>query len=114
MQAGKLRQRWQFQQRTLEPDPWGGDPREGDFATVFEDFGELTPMVGGETVIANRLQGIQPAILRVRQNAKTRTANETWRLLDPAGRTWSIKAPPTDPTQKRALLEFLIQSPSLD
>lgn len=114
MQAGKLREQWAFQKRQLEEDPWGGDPRPGDFATVFTDFGELIPLKGSETVMASRLAGIQPAILRVRQNAATRQVNEAWRVIDSAGQAWAIKAPPTDPTQKRALLEFLIQSPSIE
>lgn len=121
--AGTLRGRVHFQKRTSEPDPWGGDPREGDFATVFTCAAEFIAMRGSETVIASRLQGIQPYIVRVRQSADTRAVDETWRIVDarapqptqppdpPAigARVFAIKAPPTDPNQKRAWLDFLVE-----
>lgn len=113
--SGSLRGRVHCQRRTVEPDPWGGDPREGDFATVFTCAAEFIPLKGGETVIASRLQGVQPFIVRVRQSSQTRQIDETWRLVDarPAPgterRIFAIKAPPTDPDQKRAWLEILVE-----
>lgn len=115
--SGSLRGRVHFQKRQLEPDPWGGEPREGDFATVFTCAAEFIAMRGSETVIASRLQGIQPYIVRVRQSADTRAVDETWRIVDarapqpPAdgARVFAIKAPPTDPNQKRAWLDFLVE-----
>lgn len=109
--SGSLRGRVHFQQRQLEPDPWGGDPREGDFATVFTCAAEFIAMRGSETVIASRLQGIQPYIVRVRQSADTRAVDETWRIVDArdTSRVFAIKAPPTDPNQKRAWLDFLVE-----
>lgn len=121
--SGALRGRVHCQRRTVEPDPWGGDPREGDFATVFTCAAEFIPLKGGETVIASRLQGVQPFIVRVRQSTLTRQIDETWRLVDarapqptvppadpePRARIFAIKAPPTDPDQKRAWLEVLVE-----
>lgn len=115
--SGSLRGRVHFQRRQTEPDPWGGDPREGDWATVTTCAAEFIPLKGSEAVIANRLQGIQPYIVRVRQSAVTRQIDETWRVVDarapqpPAtgSRVFAIKAPPTDPNQKRAWLDFLVE-----
>src|SRR5690606_7652876 len=98
-------------------DPWGGDPRPGDFATVATVAAEFIAMRGSETVIASRLQGVQPYIVRVRSSATTRAVDETWRIVDarapqpPAAgaRVFAIKAPPTDPDQKRAWVEFLVE-----
>ncbi|SMQ65878.1 Phage head-tail joining protein [Devosia lucknowensis] len=109
--SGALRGRVHFQRRQTEPDPWGGDPREGDWATVTTCAAEFLPLKGSETVIANRLQGIQPYIVRVRQSAATWQVDETWRVVDARddARVFAIKAPPTDPDQKRQWLEFLVE-----
>ncbi len=109
--SGALRGRVHLQQRTTEPDPWGGDDIPGDFATVGTVACEFVPLRGSETVIASRLQGIQPYVVRVRQSAVTRAVDETWQLVDARDekRVFAIKAPPTDPDQKRAWLEFLVE-----
>lgn len=114
--AGLLRGRVHLQQRTTEPDPWGGDPRPGDYATVATVAAEFMPLRGGEAVVASRLQGIQPYIVRVRQSSQTRQVKTDWRLVDarapapPAAgsRVFAIKAI-TDPDQKRQWLDLLVQ-----
>lgn len=114
--AGALRGRVHLQQRQDEPDPWGGDPRPGDFATVATVAAEFLPMRGGEAVVASRLAGIQPYIVRVRQSAATRAVQVDWRLVDARGpqppdataRVFAIKAI-TDPDQKRAWLDLLVR-----
>jgi len=114
--AGLLRGRVHFQQRQLEPDPWGGDPRPGPYSTVFTCAAEFMPLRGSEAVIASRLQGIQPYVVRVRQSDTTRQVQTDWRIVDarapqpPAAgsRVFAIKAI-TDPDQKRQWLDLLVQ-----
>lgn len=114
--SGSLRGRVHLQRRTVEPDPWDGDPTPGDWATQATVACKFVALKGSETVIASRLQGIQPYVVKVRQSALTRTIDETWRLVDARDemRVFAIKAPPTDPDQKRAWLEILATSGVLE
>lgn len=118
--SGSLRGRVHLQKRSTEPDPWGGPDREGDFATVATVACEFVALKGGEQVIASRLQGVQPYIVKVRQSTTTRAVDETWRLVDArpiagqSARVFAIKAPPTDPDQKRAWLEILVEQGRLE
>lgn len=114
--SGSLRGRIHLQKRTLEPDPWGGPDREGDWATQATVACEFVALKGSETVIASRLQGIQPYIVKVRNSTATRQVDETWRLVDArdGSRVFAIKAPPTDPDQKRTWLEILVEQGRLE
>lgn len=116
--AGALRGRVHFQKRATTESPWlPGQTTEGDFETVFTCAAEFVPLRGSETVIASRLQGVQPYIVRVRQSSQTRQVDETWRVVDARApqppdvkaRVFAIKAPPTDPDQKRTRLEILCE-----
>lgn len=115
--SGSLRGLVHLQKRPLEEDPYGGPDRIGDWTTQDTVACEFIPLKGGsETVIASRLLGIQPYIVRVRQSTSTRAVDETWRLVDARGpqppdvqaRTFAIKSI-TDPDQKRAWLEMLVK-----
>ncbi|ODT82451.1 MAG: hypothetical protein ABS76_07470 [Pelagibacterium sp. SCN 64-44] len=114
---GLLRGRVHLQQRGTGIDPYTGQPREGDFATVTTVAAEFIPLKGSEPVIASRLQGVQPYVVRVRSSAATRAVDETWRLVDArapqppdaGARVFAIKAPPTDPDQKRQWVEWLVE-----
>jgi hypothetical protein len=101
---GLLRGRVHFQSRTMEPDPWGGDPRPGDFATVFTCAAEFIPLRGSEAVIASRLQGIQPYVVRVRQSAATRAVGVDWRIVDARA-----PQPPDKKARVFAWLDLLVQ-----
>ncbi|QMV02577.1 head-tail adaptor protein [Devosia sp. D6-9] len=109
--AGALRGRVHCQKRQPKADPWGGsEVTSGTFSTVDTIACEFLPLRGSETVIANRLQGVQPYILRVRQSAFTKTIDTNWRFVDARdGREFAIRAPATDPDQKRMWLEFLCE-----
>lgn len=80
-----MREKLHFQKRQLEPDPWGGDPRPGDFATVFTEPARLKPGLGSETIIASRLAGIQPYTVTVRSSTRTRGVSTAWRVVDARG-----------------------------
>lgn len=64
---------------------------------------------GGETVLAGRLQGRHPQIIRVRSFAKSRTVTTDWRIVDQrTGTVFNIRD--ITPTTDRAFIEFLVES----
>ena len=106
MPAGRLRSRLQFQRRTPGDDGFGA-PTVGEFATVFQDYAEIIPRMGSETVMANRLQGLQPVTIVVRSSSRTRTLDATWRAVGRNGEIYSITSPPVNSDQKNAIIEML-------
>ncbi|MEV4606189.1 head-tail adaptor protein [Neorhizobium sp. LMR1-1-1.1] len=81
MSAGKRRQLLLMQRRALVDDGYGNE-QAGDFATVFETPAELIPMKGSEPVIAARLTGTQPYIVRIPSCEAAREVGTTWRIVD--------------------------------
>ncbi|MBY3386402.1 head-tail adaptor protein [Rhizobium laguerreae] len=107
MTAGNLRSKLHFQQRGQSDDGYGGTV-VGEYSTVFTDAAEIIPRMGTETVIASRLQGVQPFTIRVRSSTQTRELDATWRALDARTTTvYSIVSPPTNLDQKNAYIEML-------
>lgn len=108
--AGLLRDRVRFETRGTVDDGYGNEVPGGDWELQFTVWAQLMPLRGSETVIAARLQGQQPYIVRVRASDNTRLATPAWRIVfdrDPT-RVLAITAPATDPDNKRAWLEFLV------
>lgn len=108
--AGGLRQRIHFQKRGPLLDEYDNPIGDGGpFETVFTDAAELVPRMGGETVMASRLQGVQPYTVRVRSSTNTRQVTTAWQAVDARNdkRAFNIKAI-SDPEQKNQYLEFLV------
>jgi hypothetical protein len=64
--------------------------------------------MGSETVMASRLQGVQPFTIRVRSSTQTRDLDATWRALDARSATvFAIVSPPTSIDQKNAYIDML-------
>lgn len=78
--AGKLQERLAFDQRQDLDDGYGNT--KSDWIEQFTRRGGFTFLRGGETVIASRLEGRQPAIVRVRADSSTRTITNDWRMRD--------------------------------
>lgn len=73
-------------------DDGAGNPVSGDFETQFHEPCRLIPMKGTEPVLAQRLVGLQPFILRVRSSSRTRRVTNAWRAMNQrAGVTYNIK-----------------------
>ncbi|MBY3255577.1 head-tail adaptor protein [Rhizobium laguerreae] len=107
MTAGNLRSKLHFQKRGQSDDGYGGTV-VGEYSTVFTDAAEIIPRMGTETVMASRLQGVQPFTIRVRSSTQTRELDATWRALDARTTTvYSIVSPPTNLDQKNAYIEML-------
>jgi hypothetical protein len=56
--------------------------RLGDWQTVARARAEITWLRGGEAVMQSRLQGVQPAILRVYRTPTTRQVDGSWRAVN--------------------------------
>ena len=79
--AGKLRNRLHFQRRAVIDDGFGNE-QAGDWETRFDAFAEFIPLRGGEPVIAARLTGVQPFVVRIRSNPTSREVTTAWRIVD--------------------------------
>lgn len=78
--AGELRELVAFDKIT---------PAESDFGVVagaweeqFQTRAGIRCLVGSEPIIAQRLQGVQPAVIRVRSSSETRLVDSSWRCRD--------------------------------
>lgn len=105
--SGLLRNKLNFQLR-LTYDDGAGNEQSGDFATMFSATAELIPLKGGEPVLAARLTGTQPYIIRIRSCVAARSIDTSWRIVDarnPA-RIFNITAA-VDPNNKNAWIEIM-------
>jgi SPP1 family predicted phage head-tail adaptor len=116
MSAGELRERVIFQSRTPAEDGDGAGNFEGAWQERFRCAARLTPLKGSETVIASRLAGNQPLIIKVRSSAQCREVTTDWRILN--ARLRDVKGDPTaynirsfmNTDEKREYIDFLCDS----
>lgn len=80
MKPPQLRNRLAFDEPTPTDDGQGGST-EG-WTEAFRVRGAVRYLRGGETVQASRLQGRQPVVITVRDNALIRAVPLTWRIRD--------------------------------
>ncbi|OVE92235.1 head-tail adaptor protein [Agrobacterium tumefaciens] len=89
--AGSLSERIGFEAEVEGDDGYGGVVV--GFAEQFVEPARLEPRVGSETVIASRLQGLQPYTMTVRSNERTRAVTPAWRARNKRfGVVYAIKA----------------------
>lgn len=81
MTPGKRREKLHFQSRGVVEDDYGNEV-SGPFATVFTEYAELMPLKGGESVLASRLSGVQPFIIRIPGSTAARDVTTAWRAVD--------------------------------
>ncbi|MGO8172693.1 head-tail adaptor protein [Rhizobium ruizarguesonis] len=105
--AGKLREKLLFQRREIVDDGMGNE-QSGDWETKFTAAAELIPLKGGEPVLAARLAGTQPYIIRIRSCSAARAVTPAWRAVDARqqSRTFNITAA-VDPDNKNAWLDIM-------
>jgi head-tail adaptor len=88
--AGSLSERIGFEAEVEGDDGYGGVVV--GFAEQFFEAARLEPRVGSETVIASRLQGLQPFTMTVRSNPRTRIITPAWRARNKrTGVVYAIK-----------------------
>jgi head-tail adaptor len=91
MTIGAMRDRVRLEARTAVDDGYGNTV-SGPFASQFERAAEIRPSRGGEGVLAARMEGTQPATVRVRYDAATMAIQPSWRLVDVrSGTVYAIK-----------------------
>jgi head-tail adaptor len=105
--AGRLGERVAFDQRADTDDSYG------NFETAFvEQFSRAAALIylrGGETVIAARLAGTQPVVIRVRRDQETETVRADWRVRDVrAGTVFAIRS--IVPSDDHAWLDFTCET----
>jgi head-tail adaptor len=110
-QAGDLTFRITFAARASGSDEYGES--EGEFTDRFSRWGALTPRLGGERILADRLAGIQSVTIVVPWDDSTKTIAANWRATDVsedgAGTVYDIKSA-VDRTGRREWIEILAQS----
>lgn len=107
MSAGKLYERVTFQPPTSTADGYGGTINGwGDGFTVRANYVRLR---GGETVMASRLSGNQPTVIRVRKSTQTVQVTTDWRIVDArSGEVFNIRS--LVESDDRAYFDFTAES----
>lgn len=107
--AGSKRRLFSFEEKGVQSeDEFGNTSR--DFEEVFQAHGELIPRFGGETIMAARLSGKQPATIVVDSTVETRTVTTDWRIRDTnTNELFNIRSI-ANPDQRNRKLEFLCES----
>lgn len=113
--AGSLNCRLTFQRREQISDEWGGT--RGEWVDQFTVPGRLEPRYGSnaESVMAARMQSMQPYNLTIRGSTAARQITASWRAYDArAGKTGDkpnrilgIKTV-VNPDERNAYLEMLV------
>jgi head-tail adaptor len=105
MSAGELRESVAFDK--IAPAADDGGTVAGAWTEQFRERAGFTVLVGSEPVIQQRLQGVQPVVVKVRSNSNTRLVDASWRIRDVnAGTAYNIRAvTPTSP--RREYIDFL-------
>lgn len=86
MPASELRDRLVF---SVRADISGDSPPSDEYGNVLADWEEqfevyagIKPLKGGEDVIASRLSGVQPVVIRVRFSTNSERIRPDWRAID--------------------------------
>lgn len=105
--AGQLKEKVAFDERAISSDGYGNE--QGDFAEVLQCRAGFTYLRGSEAVIASRLEGKQPIVVRVRANSETEQIDHDWRMRDlKTGKQYAVQS--VAPTEDRMFLDVLVTS----
>lgn len=106
--ASDLRDRVRLERHEEIDDGYGGVV--GQWVTQFERNACILLSKGGETVIAARLQSIQPALIIVRHDAETATITAAWRLIETrSGTIYNIRTS-ADMERRRRFITMLCEA----
>ena len=104
--AGELDRRFRFEAREAVDDGLGNE-EAGAWMPQFTVWCRRTWRRGGEHVLADRLAGRAPAVLRIRDTTDARRIGTDWRAIDDlSGEVFNIREMPqlTDDRQFREML----------
>ena len=106
--AAILSERFGFDAPTATPNGQGGNVM--GWAALHECWAGVTYLRGGEAVLASRLVGVQPVVIRVRNCAAARSIGSDWRARDTrTGTVYAVKGSPV-PSDDRAYLDIMATS----
>lgn len=89
--SAECRELVRFERRVEIDDGYGN--MVGGWEAAFTRRAKMHPLMGSETVIAVRLQGVQPVLIFVRFDAETLTITSDWRAIDVRnGQSFSLKS----------------------
>ena len=112
MIAACLHEKYSFQKREETNNDGLGNVLT-EWVEQFTQRGERTILRGGEDVMASRLEGVQPAIIKVRRNSCTDAICPDWRAVDcRTGQTYNIMS--HEPGKSRQYYEMLVKSGGAD
>lgn len=118
--AGQLFEKVAFDERANSSD--GSGNAEEDFVEQFECRAGFTFLRGGEAVIAGRLEGRQPIVVRVRASSNTRQIQPAWRMRNLRNGEWAggsgaeywdgpiYAVRSVVPTENRMFLDVMVES----
>lgn len=107
MTSGKLHDRVAFDRPTETADGYGGTIV--GWAEQFAVWASYTRLRGTETVMAARLEGRQPTVIRVRKSTETEQVTTDWRIRDArSGEAFNIRS--VIESEDRAYLDFMAES----
>lgn len=120
MPAGRLRERISLQRRGAPGGSGSGSEgndgfgnSEGGWAEVFQCAAQFVPIKGREEVLAQRLQGLQPLAIVIRNSAQARAVTPDWRAVDlRSGRVYAVVS--VQANERRSLLDLLCEGGGAD
>ena len=106
MKVGDLRHRLTFQARPIQSgDEYG--TYEGDFEDEFTVWAAVKPKLGGEDVLAGRLQGRNLVNITIRYSDQAAQITTDWRAVQ-GTKIYNIRSI-IDPDDRRMWLELLCE-----
>lgn len=107
MPGKSLIERIRFERPVSASDGQGG--RKDGWETAITCRAQYTRLRGSEKVLADRLEGIQATVIRVRSAAQTRAVTTDWRIVDDrTGETFNIRS--SIETDDRIYIDFAAES----
>lgn len=107
MSAGELRNAIAFESQESEDGDYG--TIGGSWCEQFTRSARIRYLRGSEPVLAQRLVGVQPAVITVRSDSETRCVTSSWRLRDArTGTLFNIRS--VTPDEKRQYIDYLVDA----
>lgn len=111
--ASTLRFRIAFDQRATASDD-GAGLKPGDWVEQFTRSSGIQYLRGGEEVISQRMAGVIPAVITVRNDPQTRLITSAWRARElKSGSVFNIRALPP-PDAKPLTIDLLCDTGTVD
>lgn len=105
--GGELRENFAFDKIEQTAND-GGGTIPGAWVEQFTARAGVRMLKGSEPIIAQRLQGIQPVVIKIRSSTKSRLVDTSWRARDKrSDAIYNIRA--VTPDAKRAWIEILAE-----